>query len=430
MKTLEDPDFKALLTCLLERTGLAYYIGKETELARKLHKRMRHLNLESFQEYLALLRDDRHGPAEWDELIAEVTVGETFFFRHLEQFAALRTRVLPDILERNHTIRRLRIWSAGCSIGAEPYSLAIMLSQDFGLALAGWRVDIVATDLNPRALAIAREGRYNEWALRASSPEFRQTYFQAEDRAWVLRNPWRQAVEFHEQNLVLEPACPHAARLGGFDLVLCRNVMMYFSRPTMRRLAQGIHESMADGGWLLVGPSENDSELFRGFTPQHVPDATLYHKAPAAVEIPLPRLELPSLPAPDPVPDLRQLADAGRWDQVLQICDRRLRHDALDPTTHYFRALVFKNMDDEPNAENALRKTLYLDRNHSMAHYHLGLLLHRQGDRNGARKAFLNLLRTLPQTPEVPHSDGRSPAEVRQAVEAEILKLQSPELPC
>ena len=116
--------------------------------------------------YLDLLLDGASGEVELDGLITELTIGETFFFRHKEIFDALRDVVLPDVLRRNQQSRRLRIWSAGCSTGAEPYSVSILLKRELGKELAGWEVHIVGTDINRDFLARAREGRFDDWAER------------------------------------------------------------------------------------------------------------------------------------------------------------------------------------------------------------------------------------------------------------------------
>ena len=120
--------------------------------------------------YLDLLRDPFRGPSELDELIAEVTIGETYFFRHREHFDALRDLVLPDLIVRNRATRRLRIWSAGCADGPEPYSLAILLKREMAGQLPGWDVTIVGTDINRLSLARAREGKFEEWAFLSTPP--------------------------------------------------------------------------------------------------------------------------------------------------------------------------------------------------------------------------------------------------------------------
>src|SRR5207249_2650378 len=133
---------------LIAHTGLAYYSDKDEQLAGHLAKRIAGLKLPDCASYLRLLRSDEIDGPELDKLIALLTIGETFFFRHHEAFDALRDVVFPDLIRRNQAIRKLRVWSAGCSIGAEPYSIAILLKRDLGHLLSGWEVSIIATDIN------------------------------------------------------------------------------------------------------------------------------------------------------------------------------------------------------------------------------------------------------------------------------------------
>src|SRR5205823_4106245 len=157
---------------------------KDDDLAARITQRLAALRLAGCDAYLEVLRSGTAGETERDALIESLTIGETFFFRHSEMFDALRSVVVPDLLARNHASRRLRIWSAGCSVGAEAYSVAILLRRDFARELAGWDVTILGTDINRQFLARAREGCYEEWALRNTTAEFRPAHFVRSGQSW------------------------------------------------------------------------------------------------------------------------------------------------------------------------------------------------------------------------------------------------------
>ncbi|MBX9634721.1 MAG: protein-glutamate O-methyltransferase CheR, partial [Magnetospirillum sp.] len=186
-----DPFFPRLKALVIETTGMAFYADKDEDLARIVAARMGETGLIPCARYLELISDPVLGRDEMDALVAELTIGETYFFRHREQFDALRDIILPDVLARNQGVRRLRIWSAGCATGPEPYSLAIMLKRDFGARIAGWHVSIVGTDINQKFLARARDGRYDEWAFRATPDDVRRDCFDKVGKQWAIKPEYK-----------------------------------------------------------------------------------------------------------------------------------------------------------------------------------------------------------------------------------------------
>jgi chemotaxis protein methyltransferase CheR len=185
-----DPQYPQLKEHLIKSTGLAYYADKDVDLARRLGRRFSIAEVQDCRAYLTILRDPLKGPSELDDLIAEITIGETYFFRHREHFDALREYVLPDLISRNQTRdsakRSLRIWCAGCADGPEPYSLAILLKREMARQICGWDVNILGTDINRQCLDKAREGKFEEWALRSTAPEIREGCFSKEGKFWKI----------------------------------------------------------------------------------------------------------------------------------------------------------------------------------------------------------------------------------------------------
>ena len=166
MSSIDAVVFGRIKRLVIERTLHHYYDNKDDQLSDRLHRRFAATGL-SPEAYLRLLESG--GSEEWGHLESEITINETFFFRFAEQFDALRDVILPGLVEARAAVRRLRIWSAGCSTGAEPYSVAILLHRLLGPALRDWSVSILGTDIDEAALATARQGEYTDWALRSLS---------------------------------------------------------------------------------------------------------------------------------------------------------------------------------------------------------------------------------------------------------------------
>jgi chemotaxis protein methyltransferase CheR len=445
--------FQELKELVLGATGLAYYRDRDTELRERVERRCRATGATDIDAYLARLRQER---GELDALVAELTIGETYFFRYAEQMEALGSVVLPALLLRNAASRELRIWSAGCATGPEPYSVAILLRRLLGPDFGDWKVSILGTDINRRFLAQAEEGRYEDWALRGVVPEVVRASFVHRGRSWVLRPELRSGVSFRHHNLVEEPFRAPDGDGRGFDLILCRNVLIYFERDIFRRLASELFRALVPGGWLLVGSSELDMEAFRPFVMHTVTGATLYQRPPeeigawssaevgpesvvwasaaaaAAAGAPetvaaSPRLSSPHWPLgePDPFPigaagepeasvataqaaaeantaeelaRARRLADAGGSGEALELLAALAAREPLDPAIRYWHGLVLEQMGRAAEAEYALRQAIYLDRGFALGHFHLGLLRARRGDAAAATRslrAALGLARQL-----------------------------------
>ena len=227
----------------------------------RVRRRMAAVGARDFEAYAALLAEPIAGAAEWRRLEGEVTVGETYFLRYVEQFTALRETILPELIARNGAERRLRIWSAGCATGAEPYSVAILVSELLGDRLADWRVSILGTDINEEALTAAREGAFGAWALRSLSAEQKTAWFSPDGRRMRLKSRYRSLVRFQHGNLLdlLGPQAP--LELVDFDLILCRNVLIYFHPDTVTALVAALANRLNAEGWLLIGHAEPNPGL-------------------------------------------------------------------------------------------------------------------------------------------------------------------------
>jgi chemotaxis protein methyltransferase CheR len=216
----EDLAYDRLKNYLIASTGLAFYADRDQLLGELIGGRLSALGLDDCSGYAQVLADGERGTAEMQALIAKLTNGETSFFRDEEYFAAIRDVVVPDILERKRGLKQLRIWSAGCASGAEPYSLAILLADELADRIAGWQVEIYATDLNRSYLARAAEGKFRPWALRSVSEKVKRDCFSNEGLIWTIHPRYKEWISFQPMNLATtEFSSPWPATR--FDLILC-----------------------------------------------------------------------------------------------------------------------------------------------------------------------------------------------------------------
>jgi chemotaxis protein methyltransferase CheR len=458
-------EFCALKRFVIESTGLAYYADRDSDFANGVRRRMSALCLDTYDAYRSRLEEDGAGQAEFDLLTAELSIGETYFFRHKEQFDLLADVAIPAILARNRLQRRLRIWSAGCSIGAEPYSVAVLLKERFSAQLDGWDVQILGTDVNSAFLDRAREGCFDEWAFRSAPAELKTRWFTQHGATWRIRPEVKSWLSFRRHNLVRNPFPSLASDLACFDLILCRNVMIYFSPEIIRGLIMHFRESLADDGWLLVGHAEANQEYFRDFRAVHSAEATLHQKpapgeghlwqtglpevytpwlavdplAPADCDVVQPEAqptetsdpEIEVSPAEPPAVTLEQvraLADCGEWNRAVVSCEKLLECNNLDPFGHYYHALILEHLERLPEALEALHRAIYLDRSMAIVHYHQGLLLIRLNDSHQAGRAFetvLRLLRPADGDDEIANADGMTVADLRGMARMQLDRLEA-----
>lgn len=275
MDELLTDELYALFRDLMhERCGLTYPERKRTDLAHGLSAALRTSKLGSLAQLYAEAR--AYGPA-WEVLVAHLTIGETYFFRNQAQFDALREQIVPELIERRSSIRTLRIWSAGCATGEEPYSLAMLLSERLP-DLASWQLHILATDINPQFLARAREGLYGNWSFRDTQATLRDSYFAPEGSRWRLSARIRQMVNFSRLNLI-EPCYPAIINgTYGQDIIFCRNVTIYFDEPTTRQIIERFYAALFPGGWLVVGHAEPQADLYQRFELHNFPRTIVYRK--------------------------------------------------------------------------------------------------------------------------------------------------------
>jgi chemotaxis protein methyltransferase CheR len=268
----QPADLKLLGDLIQERFGLAFDGVRQEILGSRLQPRMRELRIETPRAYYEYLRFHPQRDAELDRLPALVTNNETYFFRETRQFEILIDHVLPE-RRAAAPARPLRLLSAGCSSGEEPYSLAIAL-HDAGLPPAGRSWEIDACDLNPERIGRARQAIYDETSLRACDPETRRRYFTDQDGRFRLKDRYRAGLRFFQSNLL----APGFTLEPPYDVILCRNLLIYFCDSAFERLIGLFARSLAPGGYLFLGHSESLFDRGTEFLPVVMGGSVIYRK--------------------------------------------------------------------------------------------------------------------------------------------------------
>ena len=301
--SLTQTDYERFRAFLLEKIGLDFAEDKRQILARGLAEVLQTANCANLDELYVLLQGHSVTSQIWDQVVSVLTVGETYFFRNTSHFDCLTKHILPSIMaDREHSSRRIRIWSAGCATGEEPYSVAMLLC-DLIPNLDSWNISILATDLNREALYKAQAGVYGPWSFRGVEPRIQNTYFHLADKQYALDDRIRRMVNFDYLNLVGDQYPSLTNNTNAMDIILCRNVTIYFSPQTTTEVIQRFHHSLTDGGWLIPGPSEPNMVFYGDFEAKNYPGTVVYQKSaavPAATK--LAALHLPHTPAFTPPP--------------------------------------------------------------------------------------------------------------------------------
>jgi chemotaxis protein methyltransferase CheR len=406
--------------------GLWFDDQKLESLSNVLERRLLALG-QSASVYLVGLESQTGVVAELREIAQELTVGETYFFRHNDQFRAFSEVALPARVEARAASRQLRLLSAGCSSGEEAYTLSMLTRER--AAGPGWEVAIHAVDLNPKALERAREARYSSWALRETPEHIQKQHFTSDARDYVLSKAIRESVRFEEGNLVADdswaPEC--------FDVIFCRNVLMYFTPDNAQRVVARFARALAPGGFLFLGHAENLRGLSQDFDLRHT-HGTFYYQRRNAFGKPsvvFQALEAPALPtrsalaldwtstwletvqrssdrirvlqekpipestpspinssvSPRPRLDLSlalELLSHERFAEALEVLTRMPPGAANDADAVLLRAALLTHCGRLEAAELACAELLVLDGLSSGAHYLRSLCRERQGDTRAA----------------------------------------------
>ena len=271
--TLLESDFDFIRDLVFRRTSIVLEPGKEYLAVTRLEPIRRGLRMRSLAELILTLRADPKSPLH-DQVAEAMTTNETSFFRDAHPFDSLRGTVIPELIERNKGLRTLRIWSAGCATGQEPYSIAMLLREDFPALLTTWSVQILATDVSATVLAQASAGRYGQLEVNRGLPaRLLMKYFRRDGLHWFIDESVRSMVTFERQNLFSAGWIPPPV-----DIVFLRNVAIYFSESGKMETLKRVRTALRPGGYLLLGASETAMHLDEGLQRVPVGKTTWYRK--------------------------------------------------------------------------------------------------------------------------------------------------------
>jgi chemotaxis protein methyltransferase CheR len=429
------PDVVNSIVRLIEHeAGLTFPDHRRAEIEDSIRTAAVASGAADLPQYLLSVEAD---PRLREELAAKVTVGETYFMRDLEQFDVLRDVVLPDLIARHGT--DLRIWSAGCSSGEEPYSLAIVLAE-MGARLS-W--PITATDINRAVLGRAAQGIYGEWSFRDVDPALRARYFAPDGKRFRVSDEIRKRVRFDWLNLATPDYPSLWSGIAGMHLIVCRNVLIYFTPHAIGSVAQRLHASLANDGWLMLGASDPPLDAHAPLESRDVRGRVLYrrrsggagHPAPHAAQRaaePMPERRRtirvrPSRPDADTQPSdvlrIRALADAGMHREAAELAATASARAPLDAELQYLSAAICLERGQNEQAAAIARRALYLDPSLAVAAIVLGNALRRSGQLRSAGAAYRSAtiaLARMPKDQSVPLGDGECAGGLLRTVEALI----------
>jgi chemotaxis protein methyltransferase CheR len=427
---LDRSEIERFRSLVALRLGLQFDDGKLELLADVLRMRMESCACNRFPWYEQRLLAPATGREEIRALAEQLTVGETYFFRNRDHFRAFVEVAVPERIRARPQKRKLRILSAGCASGEEAYSLAILV-RDRLPELAGREVEIRAIDINASMIEKAARSRYSAWALRDTPPDLREKYFHADGRDLVLDESLRAAVVFEERNLVEDH--PSFWRRESFDIVFCRNVIMYFVPDVARTVVARIAHSLSPGGFLFLGHAETLRGISQEFHLRHTHETFYYQRREAGEARPEPATPQASPQIGWPVPALAAAEITDSWFDIIQRASERIAslaqgkgkpaleraHPAAppapwdralaiellrterfaealgflkglspesraDPDAQLLLAVLLTNHGDPAEAESVCRKLIQLDELNAGAHYLIALCREHAGDRQAA----------------------------------------------
>lgn len=479
-----QPGYAEISRLFGARTGTEFSVSRRQDAELGISRAMQRSGIGDLAQYKQRIESDA---AAFDDLVVELMVGETYFFRHAEQMELLRHLVLPEIVRRKPPREPIRVWSAGCASGEEAYSLAILFDRERLLP----RLDLLASDISRQSLAKARQAVYGKWSFRESDSAAVLPYLTPQGAKFAVRPAIRERVVFRHLNLALDAYPSPANGSEGLDLVLCRNVLIYFDRETVSGVARRLFASLAPGGWLVTAPADPILTGEAPFEAVMTAAGLLYRRALTAAA-PQSDLEtwghetdesvasyhgrsdeppeLPKVASPDGIEssspgdgvaaaraalDRRDYALADRLTRDLpqdvaacavrvralaavdpreaeRFCAHAAARHALSAELHYLHAVLLLELERNDEALNAAQRAAYLDRSLAIVHFTLGSILQRRGDGEGARRAYRNtrdLCSRRPPDEIVPLSDGECCGRLARAAEAQIASLDRMALP-
>lgn len=436
-----DPACERVADLMAARLGMSLPPNRRPRIEEGIRRAMGKAGAADLAAYRERLADDARAE---DDLIDELSVGETYFFREPEQFDFIRRVVLPEARLRQLPGQPFRAWSAACSSGEEPYSLAMLLESEGGASCS----TVLATDIAPGALERARRGSYGSWSLRGPEAERARAHLRPAGDRFEVCESTRRLVRFERLNLAGTAYPSAVGGTAGMDLILCRNVLIYLTPEVIRHAANRLFDCLAEGGWLITASTDpslaglapwqvvtTEQGIFyrRGFAeaaprPAAVAALAVPVNAPApAGPVRAALADREAVAAPDreaeAIARVQELA-AGDLASAERACRLETARHPLSSGLHLLRAEILLGLGDRAEATHAARRAACLDRSSAFAQFTLGRALTKAGDASGARRAFRNardLAAALAAGEVIPLAEGMRAGELAAAAEALVV---------
>jgi chemotaxis protein methyltransferase CheR len=274
---LSDETFALLRDFIYSKTGIYFPEKKKYLIEGRLAKRLQSLNVTQFEDYLYLLKYGQHRDSEFESLCNIVTINETSFFRNEAQMNAFQQKLAGEIIDAKKTqgVRSLKIWSAACSSGEEPYTLAMLYLEHLKPRYPGLHIEIIATDINTAVVDMARTGEYSHYAIRSLPELYVKKYFDNSNGLFRLRSEVKELVRFEYNNLIDHQMM---RQMTHFDFIFCSNVLIYFDLKAKIQVVGDLYDSLNRGGYLFIGSSEMLHRISNAFKIVSFPKTTVYKK--------------------------------------------------------------------------------------------------------------------------------------------------------
>ncbi len=470
-RKLTDEELSMVCKVIVSLMGLHFPRERWPILRHNLTSAAKEFGFQSMNGFIQWLLSSELNKDQIMILASHLTISETYFWREPQVFSALTDYILPELIKlKERGDRSIRIWSAGCSTGEEPYSIAIALKKTIQ-KIKDWDITILATDINPKALGKAVSGIYGTWSFRNTPEWLKSRYFyNKEDRQYEIIPEIKQMVTFTCLSLVEMSAIRSTNTM---DIIFCRNVLMYFTSEWVTKISQNFFNSLSEDGWFVVSSSELSSYVFPQFTPVNFPGAILYRKTKIGAVLPLSFKvseieELQLLPsealakeglqpielnsaedqpvqsielradeaqpiklayAPSEESDttkifaIRLLANQGFLPKALALCNEAIASEKLAPGLYFLQASILQELDKSTEAIASLKKAIYIDPDYIMGHFAMGNLLIRQGNTKNAARYFNNVLDLISRHADddiLPESEGLSVKYIREIIIANM----------
>lgn len=278
---MSDDEFRLLRDLVYQHCGLNFTEDSKYLLEKRLGKRLQALQIKSFKDYYYYLRYNQLKDQELTEVIDSLTTNETYFFREEFQLKTFAQEIVPEVCDRKARAgdKRLRIWSAGCSSGEEPYTIAmLLLDMPF---LKDWQVEIIGTDISQKVLHTARKGVYGSSSFRNTDASYQNRFFSQIDRKWKVADQVKGLVTISLLNLF---DVSKVALLGKMDIIFCRNVIIYFDLIAKKKVIETFYNRLRPEGFLLLGHSESLINITNAFTLRHFTHDMVYQRPKETIE--------------------------------------------------------------------------------------------------------------------------------------------------